>query len=57
VGLHSSPVPWLAPPLVGAARAAATGLTTGPALVLAVHALLWGAAGVGGYVWLRRYRG
>jgi hypothetical protein len=56
LGLHISPVPWLAPPLMATARAMAG---TGPATALAgltVWALAWSAAGIAGYAWLRRTR-
>jgi hypothetical protein len=56
LGLHGSPVPWLAPPLVATARSMAD-VAPAPALAgLTVWALVWSAVAIGGYGWLRRTR-
>ena len=56
LGLHGSPVPWLAPPLVATARTMA-GDDAVPGLIgLTGWALLWSAVAVAGYGWLRRDR-
>ena len=56
VGLHGSPVPWLAPPLVTTARTLADGAGAAAVAGLTFWALAWGAAAVAGYGWLRRSR-
>lgn len=56
LGLRGSPVPWLAPPLLAAARAAAQGPAAETVLGLTGWALAWAAAGITLYVWLRRTR-
>jgi hypothetical protein len=56
VGLHGSPVPWLAPPLVTTARTLAAGAGAAAVAGLTVWALAWGAVAVAGYGWLRRSR-
>jgi hypothetical protein len=54
LGLRDSPLRWLAPPLVATTRT----MTNDPAAValfgLTVWALVWSAAAIGGYGWLRR---
>ncbi|WP_432831956.1 hypothetical protein [Dactylosporangium sp. CA-092794] len=56
LGLKSSPAPWLAPPVMAAARDAA-GAARLPALALAtVWGLAWTAVAVAGYGALRRGR-
>jgi hypothetical protein len=56
LGLHSSPVPWLAPPLIGAAHALAQGARGAPLVGLTTWALVWSAVVLAGYGWLRRTR-
>jgi hypothetical protein len=56
LGLHGSPVPWLAPPLVITARTLANGAGAATVAGLTGWALAWGAAAVAGYGWLRRSR-
>jgi hypothetical protein len=56
LGLHGSPVPWLAPPLVATARTLAGDAALPTLLGLTCWALLWSAAAVAGYGWLRRSR-
>jgi hypothetical protein len=56
LGLHGSPVPWLAPPLVTTARTLADGAGAAAVAGLTAWALLWGAVAVAGYGWLRRSR-
>jgi hypothetical protein len=56
LGLHNSPVPWLAPPLISTAHTLAQG-ATGAALVgLTAWALVWSTVALSGYGWLRRSR-
>lgn len=56
LGLHGSPVPWLAPPLVSTARLLAGQVGTGAVTGLTVWALLWSLVAGAGYGWLRRGR-
>jgi len=56
LGLHGSPVPWLAPPLVSTARSLAQGVTGAPLVGLTAWALVWAAVALAGYGWLRRAR-
>lgn len=55
VGIKTSPVPWLAPPVMGAARTATQGISHSIA-GYTVHALLWTAVALFGYGWLRHHR-
>lgn len=57
LGLKSSVAPWLAPPLMGTARAL-SGSSPGSLTVLALtgHAVLWSAVALAGFGWLRRTR-
>jgi hypothetical protein len=56
LGLHTSPVRWLAPPLMGTARALAGGIGAGALVGLTAWALAWAAVALAGYGWLRRRR-
>jgi hypothetical protein len=56
IGLHGSPVPWLAPPLVSTARMLDASATTAAVTGLTIWALLWGAVVFAGYGWMRRSR-
>ncbi|GIH12243.1 hypothetical protein [Rugosimonospora africana] len=56
LGLSGSPVPWLAPPLMGAARALANGIGAGALGGFTGWALVWSALVLAGYGWLRRTR-
>jgi hypothetical protein len=56
LGLHTSPVPWLAPPLLGTARALSGGIRAGAVAGLTGWALLWSVVVLAGYGWLRRSR-
>jgi hypothetical protein len=56
LGLRGSPIPWLAPPLVSTARLLAGDAGAGAVAGLTGWALLWSAAAVTGYGWLRRSR-
>jgi hypothetical protein len=56
LGLRSSPVPWLAPPLISAAHTLAQGAKGAPLLGLTAWALVWSAVVLSGYGWLRRTR-
>jgi hypothetical protein len=56
IGLHGSPVPWLAPPLVSTARMLDADATTAAVTGLTLWALLWTAAVFAGYGWMRRSR-
>jgi hypothetical protein len=56
LGLHGSPVPWLAPPLVTTAKTLADGAGAAAVAGLTAWALVWGAVAVAGYGWLRRSR-
>ncbi|RKR90051.1 hypothetical protein BDK92_4419 [Micromonospora pisi] len=55
-GLRDSVVPWLAPPMMATARATTSGPTGVRVVELTVHALLWSAAALALYGWLRRRR-
>jgi len=56
IGLHGSPVPWLAPPLVSASRTMDAGASAAAVTGLTAWALVWAALAVAGYGWLRRSR-
>jgi hypothetical protein len=56
VGLKSSPVPWLGPPVMSVARHTVGGADTTALAELTGWALAWTAVAVAGYVWLRRRR-
>jgi hypothetical protein len=56
LGLSGSPVPWLAPPLMGTARALANGIGAAALGGLTGWALVWSAVVLAGYGWLRRTR-
>jgi hypothetical protein len=57
LGLKGSPVPWLAPPLLPAARTLTAEHVDYTALApLTVWALAWAGALLAGYSWLRRNR-
>ena len=56
LGLHGSPVPWLAPPLVPTARLLAEQVGTGAVIGLTIWALLWSLVAGAGYSLLRRDR-
>lgn len=56
LGLRGSPVPWLGPPLVAVARAAASAGRTSLVVGLTFWELIWAAVAVVGYVTLRRIR-
>jgi hypothetical protein len=56
IGLHGSPVPWLAPPLVSMARMLDGTASAAVIGALTLWAVLWAAVVVGGYGWLRRSR-
>jgi hypothetical protein len=53
LGLRSSPVPWLAPPLAETARMSSQGLTVGGVFGLTVWAAVWAAVVLAGYWWAR----
>ena len=55
-GLRDSVLPWLAPPLMATARATTVGPSGLRAVELTGHALLWSAAALALYAWLRRRR-
>lgn len=55
-GLRDSVLPWVAPPLMATARATTAGPSGGRVGELTVHALLWSAAALALYAWLRRRR-
>jgi len=57
LGLKGSPVPWLAPPLLPSARTLTAEHVDYAVLApLTGWALVWAAALLGGYAWLRRTR-
>ena len=56
LGLSVSPSPWLAPPLMAAARAANAGLTGASVAGLTAWALAWAAVVGAGYWWVRLRR-
>jgi hypothetical protein len=57
LGLKSSPLPWLAPPLLSAARTLTAEHVNYPMLLpLTAWALAWAGVLLGGYAWLRRRR-
>ncbi|MEU7651150.1 hypothetical protein AB0C42_09535 [Micromonospora taraxaci] len=57
LGLSGSAAPWLAPPIMAAARATGGDAAALSLLALTMWALAWSAAVVGGYLWRRRARG
>lgn len=56
-GLTGSVAPWLAPPIMAAARTTAGDAATLTVLGLSGWALAWSAAVVGAYLWRRRAEG
>jgi hypothetical protein len=56
LGLRTSPVPWLAPPLLPAARDLAQCISAASAIGATAWALAWSAVVLAGYAWLRRTR-
>lgn len=56
LGLHSSPVPWLAPPLISSAHALAQGARSAAVVGLTAWAVVWSTVVLAGYGWLRRTR-
>ncbi|GAB3864230.1 hypothetical protein GCM10027610_112250 [Dactylosporangium cerinum] len=56
LGLKSFPVPWLAPPLMTAARDTVGGTDLAHVLVTTAWGVLWAVAAVAGYAHLRRDR-
>ena len=56
LGLRSSPVPWLAPPLISTAHTLAQGASAAPLVGLTAWALVWATVALAGYGWLRRAR-
>lgn len=56
LGLQGSPVPWLVPPLMAAARHTTSGGPALTVLTLTAHAILWTTAAVWTYTHLRRTR-
>jgi hypothetical protein len=56
LGLHGSPVPWLAPPLIATTSAMAGDASASALLGLTVWALVWSAVAITGYGWFRRSR-
>ncbi len=56
VGLKQSPLPWLAPPLMPAAREAVQGATASGVLTLTLWSLTWATLTLAAYTHLRRTR-
>lgn len=56
LGLHSSPLPWLAPPLISSAHALAQGAGSAAVVGLTAWAVVWSGLVLAGYGWLRRTR-
>ncbi|GIF72848.1 hypothetical protein [Asanoa siamensis] len=56
LGLDGSVVPWLAPPLMAAARRLADHPDSASLVTLSAHALLWTAVVIAGYARMRRTR-
>ncbi|EEP71772.1 hypothetical protein MCAG_02099 [Micromonospora sp. ATCC 39149] len=56
LGLSSSVVPWLAPPLMPVARATAAGPSAATVALLTAWATAWSATVLAGYAWCRRAR-
>ncbi|HWG99952.1 MAG TPA: hypothetical protein VNV66_11660 [Pilimelia sp.] len=56
LGLRDSALPWLGPPVMAVARAAAGRPEAGTVAALTLHALLWTLAATAGYAALRRSR-
>jgi hypothetical protein len=56
LGLRGSPVPWLAPPLMSITRRLTSGISVAELVALSCWALVWAAAALSGYGWLRRSR-
>ncbi|MGW4466549.1 hypothetical protein [Micromonospora sp. NPDC004704] len=55
-GLRDSVLPWVAPPMMATARAITSGPSGLRVVELTGHALLWSAAALALYAWLRRNR-
>jgi hypothetical protein len=56
LGLKGSPVPFLAPPLMATARAAAEGTSPAGAFGLSLWGLVWAALALAGYWRIRLFR-
>ena len=56
LGLKTSPAPWLAPPVMQAARDTVGGAALDQVLVATAWGLAWALVAFTGYVWLRRNR-
>ncbi|MCX4469938.1 hypothetical protein C5N14_01950 [Micromonospora sp. MW-13] len=56
LGLSDSVVPWLAPPVMPAARAIAAGPSGATVALLSGWAVAWSATALAGYAWRRRAR-
>ncbi|GAA2704780.1 hypothetical protein ACFY2R_09800 [Micromonospora olivasterospora] len=56
LGLSGSVAPWLAPPVMPTARAAAEGPSAAAVALLSAWAVAWSAVVLAGYVWRRRAR-
>ncbi|MEO3776019.1 hypothetical protein ABGB16_03995 [Micromonospora sp. B11E3] len=56
LGLSGSVAPWLAPPVMPTARAAAAGPSAATVVLLSAWAVAWSAAALAGYDWRRRAR-
>lgn len=54
LGLHNSPVPWLAPPVMGVSRTLASGIDRGQVVEYTAWALIWSAVVLAGYGMARR---
>lgn len=57
LGVKSSPVPWLMPPVLPTARSTMDGLAAGALTVHTGQSILWAALAVAGYSLLRRRNG
>jgi hypothetical protein len=55
-GLKSSPIPWIAPPVMQTARDTVGGADLAHVAVATAWALIWAAVALAGYRWLRRDR-
>ncbi|MFG1798930.1 hypothetical protein ACGFI4_01965 [Micromonospora carbonacea] len=56
LGLSDSVAPWLAPPVLPVARAAAAGPSPAAVALFTAWAVAWSAAALTGYAWRRRAR-
>jgi hypothetical protein len=56
LGLRGSPLGWVAPPMMPVTRLATHGFVLSGVASISVHALLWTAAAVAAYAWVRRTR-